>query len=225
MSGPQQRRSWFKENGLSIVLAALFLGCWFGQAAFGFADYNESRLEHGRSAVSVLEYARSGHLLEATFENWESEFFQMGLLVILTVRLFQRGSSESKSLDEANECDADPREHENDPDAPWPVRRGGVALAVYQHSLSLCLLFLFVAAFVGHALGGVLNVNEEHRLEGLPEVTLSDYVTSARFWYESFQNWQSEFLAVLAIVVLSIFLREKGSPQSKAVAAPHDETG
>jgi hypothetical protein len=214
-----------KENGLSLALLLLFAGCWFGQACFGLADYNESRAEHGYPAVGVLEYLESGHFLEATFENWESEFFQMGLFVLVTVRLFQRGSSESKSLDEHNECDADPARHRNDPKAPWPVRRGGWALGLYQHSLSITLLGLFLAAFALHGVSGLRNVNEEHRLEGLPEETLGDYVGSARFWFESFQNWQSEFLAVLAIVVLSIFLRERGSPQSKAVAAPHDETG
>ena len=214
-----------RENGLSLVLSMLFLACWAGQAAFGYAEFNESRREHGLSSATVGEYARSGHLWEATFENWESEFFQMSLFVVLTVRLFQRGSSESKDPDEQNECDADPRSHRQDPKAPWPVRRGGLALKLYEHSLSGVLVGLFLLSFALHAVSGVRNVNEQHRLEGLPEQTLGDYVMSSRFWFESFQNWQSEFLAVLAIVVLSIFLREKGSAQSKAVAAPHEETG
>jgi hypothetical protein len=214
-----------KENGLSLVLGGLFFATWVGQAAFGFAEYNESRSEHGFAPVAFSDYLTSGHLLEATFENWESEFFQMGLFVILTVRLFQRGSSESKSLDEPNECDSDPAGHRRDPEAPWPVRRGGLLLKLYEHSLSVSLLLLFLASFVLHAFTGLKNVNEEHALEGLPKETLGEYVASPRFWFESFQNWQSEFLAVLAIVVLSIFLREKGSAQSKAVAAPHSETG
>jgi len=207
------------------VLSALFIACWIGQAAFGFAEYNQSRREHGFQSVGLLDYARTGHLWEATFENWESEFFQMGLFVLLTVRLYQRGSSESKSPDERNECDADPASHRQDPKAPWPVRRGGLASKLYEHSLSTAFVALFLLSFVLHAVAGVQNVNEQHRLEGLPEQTLGEYVTSAQFWFESFQNWQSEFLAVLAIVVFSIFLREKGSAQSKAVAAPHDETG
>lgn len=119
----------------------------------------------------------------------------MGLFVLLTVRLFQRCSSESKSLDEPNECDSDPKRHRADANAPWPVRRGGLALAVYQHSLSASFLVLFLLSFALHAVTGVRNVNEEHRLEGLPQETLGAYVTSARFWFESFQNWQSEFLA------------------------------
>jgi hypothetical protein len=218
-------RKALKENGLSLVLAALFVASWVGQAAFGFADYNATRAEHGFSPIGLRDYVTSGHLLEATFENWESEFFQMGLFVLLTVRLFQRGSSESKSLDEPNECDADPKAHRDDPKAPWPVKRGGLMLALYQHSLSVGLLLLFLGSFALHAVTGVKNVNEEHVLEGLPKETLGEYVASSRFWFESFQNWQSEFLAVLAIVVLSIFLREKGSAQSKAVAAPHGDTG
>jgi hypothetical protein len=217
--------NFLRANGLSIVLSLLFVGCWWGQAAFGFLEYNETLREHGLPRVGFLEYAQSGHFLEATFENWESEFLQMGLFVLLTVRLFQRGSSESKSLEGRNECDADPTRHRRDPDAPWPVRRGGLALAVYQHSLSASLIALFLFSLALHAITGVRNVNEEHRIAGLPPETLGEYVTSARFWFESFQNWQSEFLAVLAIVVLSIFLREKGSSQSKAVAAPHTETG
>ena len=110
-------------------------------------------------------------------------------------------------------------------DSPWPVRRGGIALRLYEHSLSTALALLFLASFLLHAAGGLRRVNDERSFDGLPPETLGEYVSSAQFWFESFQNWQSEFLAVVAIVGLSIFLRQKGSTQSKPVAAPHSETG
>ena len=108
-----------------------------------------------------------------------------------------------------------------DRNAPWPVRRGGVALKIYENSLALAFVVLFVGSFIGHAVGGVKDYNAELAAHGERVVSTWGYVTGSRFWFESFQNWQSEFLAVFAIVVLSIFLRQRGSPESKPVAAPH----
>jgi len=109
--------------------------------------------------------------------------------------------------------------------APLPVYKGGIILKAYKHSLSIALALLFIISFVIHLYGSMKDENEHLAMKGLPPETIGSYITSARFWFESFQNWQSEFLSVFAIVVLSIFLREKGSPQSKPVDAPHDETG
>jgi hypothetical protein len=208
-----------------MALAALFAASFCGQIFVGLAAFNQDLREHGRATVGLSSYLQSGHFLEATFENWESEFLQMGIFVLLTVRLFQRGSSESKKLSGKNDCDEEPSRHRRDRKAPWPVRSGGWALKLYAHSLSIAFFALFAISFALHAVGGLQNTNEERALAGLPPQKLADYFRSPQFWYESLQNWQSEFLAVLAIVVLSIFLREKGSPQSKPVAAPHYETG
>jgi hypothetical protein len=144
---------------------------------------------------------------------------------VLTVFLFQKGSSESKDPDKEEEVDRDPRKSRDDPEAPWPVRRGGIVLKLYEHSLLIAFTLLFLLSFALHATGGLEHYNSEQREHGQPTVTLTEYVTGSRFWFESFQNWQSEFLSVLAIVFLSIWLRERGSPESKPVDAPHDETG
>jgi hypothetical protein len=225
MSSPSQAKQktnqFLRDSGLSLVLVALFLSSLAGQVFAGHATYSEQLRDHGLPGLGVLAYLQTGHFLEATFENWESEFLQMGLFVLLTVRLYQRGSSESNDPDAE---DDEPTPQPAPPDAPWPVRRGGWILKWYEHSLSFALLLLFVVSFALHAWGGLKNQNEERALDGLPPETLLEFVSSAEFWYQSFQNWQSEFLAVCAIVIFSIFLRERGSSQSKEVAAPHAET-
>ena len=217
----RKRRSFWRDNGLSLVAAACFLLLLVGQTLTGWHVYNTDQAEHGDTPVSLAEYLSTGHFGEATFENWESEFLQMAAYVFLTVFLFQRGSSESKDPDGDNPQDEDPERHRNDPDAPGPVRKGGLALKLYKHSLSLALLALFLVSFVGHALTGHAQHASEQVEHGQRPDTLVDYVTGSQFWFESLQNWQSEFLAVLAIVLLSVWLREYGSPESKPVHAPH----
>jgi hypothetical protein len=221
---PGRLRKFFRENGLSLVMFGLFLLFWLGQSLTGMHSYNQDQREHGQPAVSYSEYLRSGTFIEATFENWESEFFQMGAFVLLSAFLKQKGAGESKRLSEEDEVDQDPRK-EARPDSPGPVHRGGLALALYSYSLTLALFGLFLFSFTMHALGGRMNFNEEQLQHGQPAVSLWQYVSSSRFWFESFQNWQSEFLSVGALVVLSIFLRQKGSPESKPVHTPHRETG
>ena len=221
---PSWLATFVRENGLSLTLTAMFLVSIAAQLGFGLHAYNEERSHAGFAAVTLGTYLASGHFLEALFENWESEFLQMGIFVVLSAKLFQKGSAESKAL-EGGETDEDPRLYKKDPKAPWPVRRGGWVLALYENSLAIAFVLLFAFSFVLHAVGGYFNVNEENLARGRPPQTFGEYWTSSQFWFESFQNWQSEFLAVLAIVVLTIFLRQRGSPQSKPVAAPHSETG
>lgn len=159
-------------------------------------------------------------------ENWESEFLQMFFFVVLTVFLYQKGSAESKDPDKEEEVDRDPRKSRNKKDAPLPVRKGGWMLKVYEHSLSLAFLLLFLVSFVFHAVGGAGEYNEDQREHGRPErVTTLGYMGTSQFWFESLQNWQSEFLAVGSMVVLTIFLRERGSKESKPVDSPHSSTG
>lgn len=216
-----------RENGLSIVwLGLFFFTLIFGQSVTGHREYNSDQREHGRAEVGYAEYVTTGHFLEATMENWESEFLQMFLFVALTAFLYQKGSAESKKLDEEEEVDRDPRQSKHKPDAPWPVRKGGLVLSLYSYSLSLAFLLLFLAAFFLHAAGGAREYNQEQAAHGQPErVTTLQYMATSRFWFESLQNWQSEFLAVGLMVVLSIWLRQKGSPESKPVDAPHSQTG
>jgi hypothetical protein len=210
------------ENSLSLGVFGLFLFSMLGQIYTGWQDYNDELQQMQRSTLSLMQYLGSGHFLEATFENWESEFLQMGLYVLLTVWLRQKGSSESKKIGEAEEVD---REPQPGPDAPWPVNAGGLWLELYKNSLTIAFFTLFLASFLLHALGGTEVYNLEQAENGEPLVTVMGYMASSRFWFESFQNWQSEFVSILSIVVLSIFLRQKGSPESKPVDAPVSETG
>ena len=219
-------RKIFHDNGLSIVFGGLFLLILVGQAAAGHYQYNEEQQEHGQPTVNFVNYLGSSHFLEATMENWESEFLQMFAFVVLTAFLFQKGSAESKKPDEPEQVDQDPRESRNKKDAPWPVRKGGLVLTLYENSLSLAFLLLFLVAFILHAVGGAEEYNQNQREHGSSEVVSTlEYMETPQFWFESLQNWQSEFLAVGAMVVLSIFLRQKGSPESKLVDSPHSETG
>ncbi len=217
-------RRFLRDNGLSLAMLGTFLILLFLQSIAGHEVANSDNKEHRQPSQSYARYLRSGHFAEATFENWESEFLQMGAYVALTALLFQRGSPESKKLD-GDPSDADPREAADKPGVPWPVRRGGLILKLYEHSLSSALLLLFLLSFIGHVLGGRAEYNEQQLAHGEQPVSLFGFLTSAQLWFESFQNWQSEFLAVFALAVLGIFLRERGSPESKPVAAPHAETG
>jgi uncharacterized protein DUF6766 len=213
-----------RDNSLSLVMLAIFVVLLVLQSAAGWRVSNADAIEHGRPSQSYGRYLRSGHFAEAVFENWESEFLQMGAYVALTAFLIQRGSPESKKAED-DPSDADPREAADDPNAPWPVRRGGLILKLYENSLSAALLLLFVLSFVAHVLGGRAEYNQEQMAHGEPPVSLWNFVTSAQLWFQSFQNWQSEFLAVVVLTVLGIFLRQRGSPESKPVAAPHSQTG
>ncbi len=212
----------WRNNSLSIVFLLLFIMAMAGQVLTGFKEHNKDRKEEGQSPITLSSYLHSGHFLQATFENWESEFFQMALFVILTISLRQKGSSESKKF-EKEEVDRQPSARRKD--APWPVRKGGWALTIYKHSLSIALTLLFVVSFILHLYGSLKDENEILKNKGLPPESITGYIGSARFWFESLQNWQSEFLSIFAIVILSVYLRQKGSPQSKPVDAPHYETG
>lgn len=214
---------YLRNNSLSIVFLLLFLIAITGQFFTGLQEHNKDRAEDGEAPLSAAQYIRSGHFIQATFENWESEFLQMALFVWLTIFLYQKGSSESKTFEGEEEVDREPSPQRKG--APWPVRKGGWILALYKHSLTISLLLLFLLSFVLHLYGSLKDENEHLAGKGLPPQTWSEYIGESRFWFESFQNWQSEFLSVFSIVVLSIFLRQKGSPQSKPVDAPHDETG
>jgi hypothetical protein len=215
----------WRNNGLSITLFALFLAFLAAQSVVGWHDENNEKEGHGQQRVSLSEYLSSGAYLEATMENWESEFLQMGCYVVLTVFLYQKGSSESKSPGGKEAVDRDPRKSRNKSDAPAPVRRGGWRLRVYENSLSLAFFALFAMSLVLHAVGGTASYNEERALHGEPALSVFGYMHTAKFWFESFQNWQSEFLAIWCMVVFSIYLRQRGSPESKPVDAAHGETG
>lgn len=216
-------RAWLRDNGLSICLFSLFLLSQLGLSCAGWLRCNQERGDHGQAAISYARYLASDDFLEATMENWESEFLQMSAFVLLTVVLRQKGSAESKPVDGLQPVDADPRLAPYRPDLPWPVRRGGWVLRWYERSLGLTFFALFLASFALHAAGGAAVYNAGQALHGGAPVSLPGYLLTAQFWFESLQNWQSEFFSIGLMVVLSIFLRQRGSPESKPVATPHAE--
>jgi hypothetical protein len=149
----------------------------------------------------------------------------MAAFVLLTVFLFQKGASESREPATTERSDVVPGKKYLSKDAPWPVHHGGFVLKLYENSLSIALMLLFAASFIGHGIGGAKVYNDEQMIHGAPQITVLEYMETSRFWFESFQNWQSEFFSIAVLVVLSIFLRQKGSPESKPVDAPYSETG
>ena len=218
-------RTFLRDNGLSITVLTLFLIFLVGQTVTGLNQFNDEQREHDQAPVGLGEYLAGGHFAEATAENWESEFLQMAFYVWLTTFLFQKGSSESKKVGHKEAVDRDPRRTKNKKDAPSPVRRGGWVLTLYEYSLTLAFLLLFLVSFVWHAVGGKREYNHEQVAHGGEPVSLSEFMSTSQFSFESFQNWQSEFLALGAMALLSIFLRQRGSPESKPVDAPHSHTG
>jgi len=222
MKAGQKPKPFFYRNGLSIVFLSLFLFTLSAQAITGWKTHNQELKEDGQKEIGISTYLQSGHFISATFENFESEFLQMALYVLLTVSLRQIGSAESKKLDEPEEVDREPVPN---PDAPWAVRKGGWVLKIYRNSLSIVFGILFLASWALHLYGSWQNHNVEQLAKDLPKESVGQYLVQPEFWFETFQNWQSEFLSVFSIVFLTIYLRQKGSPESKPVDAPHMETG
>jgi hypothetical protein len=206
-----------RDNGLTIALTAMFLFSMLGMIWSGFAVQNEELREHGAAALDLSAYLASGAFLSALFENWESEFLQMSVYVTLTAMLFQRGSAESR--------DPDDPDRPNDETAPAKRRRNPILSWLYSRSLGLALTVLFVISFAMHWWASLAAANEEAARHGGELQTLASYLTDQQLWFESFQNWQSEFMSTAVLVVLSIFLRHKGSPESKPTGASNADTG
>lgn len=214
----------FRDNGLTVVLVALFAASLIGQWLTGLHYYNAGLTQHGGDPISAAAFLSDPQFLATVFENWESEFLQMSAYVVLTAFLFQRGSAES----------ADPDEHPRDgrladvragKDSPSWLKAGSVRRLLYANSLGIVLFLLFIASFVLHWTFSAREAAQNEILHGGTPPSMAEYLTDAQLWFESFQNWQSEFLSTAVLVVLSIWLRQMNSPESKAVAAPHSKTG
>jgi hypothetical protein len=222
MSAKSNQNSYFKRNSLTIVFLFLFVITLVAQALTGWKENNQEHEEIGGAPLELVAYLTTGHFISSTFENFQSEFLQMGLYVIATIGLRQVGSAESKGMEGEEEVDREPQPGK---DAPWPVNKGGWILSVYKNSLSICFVILFFISWGLHLYGSFLDHNEHQLLMHKPHDSIGKFLSEPAFWFETFQNWQSEFLSIVAIVFLTIYLRQKGSPQSKPVDAPHMETG
>jgi hypothetical protein len=220
-------RKFVQENGLTLAFGVLLLLGLVGQAISGVAEYNSQAIADGVDQISLLSYLGTSDFGVDVAENWQSEYLQFLLFVFLTVWLVQRGSPESKELDRVGrESDKDQQVGDYaEPDSPKWARAGGWRLAVYSRSLGLVMGALFLGSWVAQSIAGQSAYNEQQLRQLEEPVSWAGYVASADFWNRTTQNWQSEFLAVASMAVLAIYLRQRGSPESKPVGAPHDATG
>jgi len=213
-----------RDNGLTAVLLLLFAGSILGHLLTGWHVAIDDAVRHHQPIMTLGAYTISPEFLSSMFENWESEFLQMAAYVVLTAMLVQRGSSESK------DPDGPPRDLDLDcqarkPGAPRILRWGSIWRALYARSLGIALGLLFVVSFVLHWTQSARAAAEAALEHGEAAPTMMGYIADPQLWFESFQNWQSEFLSTAVLVVLSIFLRQRESPESKPVAASHSHTG
>ncbi|AXG12255.1 DUF6766 family protein [Intrasporangium calvum] len=222
----QRQREFLKDNALSLAFLLLLLLSLAGQALSGVADYNDQARTAQLQEISVWRYVTSSRFAVDTAENWQSEYLQFAVFIFLTIWLVQRGSSESKKPGEEGR-ESDKKQllgrYVRDDSPPW-ARAGGWRTALYSHSLLVIMTTIFVLSWTAQAIAGRVASNEERMRELLEPQTLGQYVTSPDFWSRTFQNWQSEMLAIASMAILSIYLRERGSPESKPVGMPHDET-
>jgi hypothetical protein len=216
-----------RNNGLSLFFLALCLAALVGQAIAGHADYNNDELAHGGEPISIARYIVSSSFGQAVMENWQSEYLQFLLFILATVWFLQKGSPESKELDKAGlESDEEQQvgAHATARSPKW-ARATGVRLWLLSNSLLLVMGTIFIGSWFAHSVTGWSAYNAEQIEHDEAPLNWLEYVGSADFWQTTFQNWQSEFLAVGSMAVLSIYLRQRGSPESKPVGAPHDTTG
>ena len=216
----------FRDNGLSLAFLGLFLVTLVGQSIAGHAYDTEQLAQHGEPPVPYLDYISSSSFLVDVAENWQSEFLQFFMFIFATIWLIQRGSPESKKPgDEGVGSDEDQLvgEHAR-PDSPAWARARGVRLWVYSNSLLLVMGGIFLLSWLAQSLAGHVVADEENARHGLPAQTWLEYAASPDFWNRTLQNWQSEFLAVGAMVTFAIFLRQRGSSESKPVGTPHHTT-
>jgi hypothetical protein len=220
-------RRFLKENSLSIVFLLLFLAALTGQAIAGHADFNEEQVRHGDPEISLSRYVVSSDFGVAVMENWQSEYLQFTLFVVLTVWLLQRGSPESKEPDRAGiESDEDQKvgDHAQD-DSPLWAKAGGIRRRIYENSLLLVMGTIWLGTWFAQSVTGLAQYNSQRLDHHMDTVGWWSYLGRADFWEKTLQNWQSEFLAVGSMAILAVYLRQRGSPESKPVGAPHGVTG
>jgi hypothetical protein len=222
----QPRRGFLRDNALTLAFLLLLVGSLVGQAISGTAGYNEEARVGGFQEVSLWRYVTSSSFAVDVAENWQSEYLQFGALILLSIWFIQRGSSESKRPgQEGRETDEEQLlgEHAR-PDSPTWARAGGWRTRVYSHSLLTVMTAVFVVSWAAQAVTGRVAENEARMRDLLEPLSLGSYLATPDFWSRTFQNWQSEMLAVASMAIFGVYLRERGSPESKQVGMPHDET-
>ncbi len=214
-------------NSLSIFFLLLFAATLVAQSIVGLHEYNEEAAQHAQETISWTRYLYASEFGAAVLENWQSEWLQFCLFTVATVWLLQQGSPESKPLDQAGLESNRSQKVEGSADSASPLwaRVGGLRTRIYENSLLLAFIVIFFGSWATQAVTGWTEYNNEQEEHKDSIVSFGTYLTRPDFWEKTLQNWQSEFLAVGTIAVLAIYLRQRGSPESKPVGAPHDETG
>jgi hypothetical protein len=219
-------RLWLRNNGLSLFFLVLFLGTLFGQSLAGQRAFNEEQLQHGGEEISYTRYLYSSHFGAAVLENWQSEYLQFTFFILATVWLIQRGSNESKRPEDAGrESDqkqlVGPHAQQNSP--TW-ARVNGWRRRLYENSLLIVMGVIFLGSWFGQSVTDWREYSSELEDHGGTPIGWLSYLGRSDFWEKTLQNWQSEFLAVGTMAVFTIYLRQRGSPESKPIGAPHDQT-
>ena len=220
-------RSFVRDNSLSLFFGLIFLGSLVGQSLAGMAQFNQQQLADSMATVDYGQYVTSSDFAVDVAENWQSEYLQFLLYILATVWLVQRGSVESKMPAEiGTESDEDQEVGSHAPaDAPRSAWAGGFRQAMFSTSLGIVMGLIFLASWLAQSLAGVASYNQQQISQREDPVSWLSYLVTSEFWNRTLQNWQSEFLAVGSMAVLSVYLRQRGSPQSKPVGAPHAATG
>jgi hypothetical protein len=220
-------KKFLRENSLGLVFGVLFLIVLAGQAMAGHADFNREQLTEGLEPISLGRYVTSASFGTDVAENWQSEYLQFFLYIFLTVWLLQKGSPESKALDQAG-LESDKEQKVGafaDEDSPAWARAGGWRLALFSHSLGLVMGLLFLGSWLAQSIAGAAAYNEQQLGNLQDPVSWGGYLLEPDFWNRTLQNWQSELLAVASMAILAIYLRQRGSSQSKPVGTAHAATG
>ena len=220
-------RRFLRQNGLSIFFLVLFLCALAGQAVAGHADYNDQALQHGEPTISMARYLVSSDFGVDVMENWQSEYLQFTLMILTTVWLLQRGSPESKPLDQAGR-ESDQRQKVGpyaQRNSPLWAKASGVRRQLFENSLVLVMGSIWVGTWFAQSVTGRVEYNDTRLEHHMDPVGWWQYVGTPDFWDKTLQNWQSEFLAVGSMAILAVYLRQRGSPESKPVGAPHASTG
>jgi hypothetical protein len=220
-------RTFLRHNGLSLFFGTLFMASLLGQAIAGWHQFNDIQVAEGLGRLSFGHYVTSADFAVDVAENWQSEFLQFWLYLTATVWLLQRGSPESKELDKSGrEADEDQLVDKHaKPDSPAWAKAGGWRTRVYSSSLAIVMGTIFLLSWLAQSVGGWAAFNEDRLRQLQDPIGYGAYLANADFWSRSLQNWQSEFLAVGSMAVLAIYLRQRGSSQSKPVGEPHSATG
>jgi hypothetical protein len=220
-------RQWLREQSLTLLFTVLFLASLIAQALVGHADYNHQQIAHHDDAITLGTYVTSSVFWVDVMENWQSEYLQFTLFILATVWLIQRGSTESKEPgQEGGESDKEQKVGRHaDPDSPDWARTGGLRTLVFSNSLVAVMAFIWIGSWFAQAVTGRIEYNANQFDHQEAPLSLIAYMGSSDFWSRTLQNWQSEFLAVASMAIFSVYLRQRGSSQSKPVGAAHHETG